>query len=232
MTSPGQAVDFRPTHIVPQEGLPAWETSDVSRPTAALDAFLPVQLLSRHGEWGEILCANGWSAWVDGRLLITVPQPPPSAGGQPPSRAEDPRPLLTRCTEALERYRRAVDDLAAGRTDSEVFRRSVRGLRAGVVLDGESAWLYDETAGRWMFADGSRLMTYAVATGPGAQPAREAPREEPDTAGGADVREVSAAPAPAPAPSPTQAPAASAPPPVSPSYESTRITDPSGPEAG
>ncbi|MET9322348.1 hypothetical protein ABZX75_19485 [Streptomyces sp. NPDC003038] len=186
-SSPGQVADFRPTHVVPQEGLPAWEAPDVSRPTVPLDAFLPVQLLSRLGEWGEVLCANGWSAWVDGRLLVAVPQPPPTAGGRPPVRAEDPRPLLVRSAEALERYRRAMDELAAGTADTEAFRRSVQGLRAGVVLDGESVWLYDDTSGRWLYGDGTRLTTYAVVAGPGAPLAPEPPPET-VVGGGADVR--------------------------------------------
>ncbi|MET9470044.1 hypothetical protein ABZY44_35690 [Streptomyces sp. NPDC006544] len=189
MTSPGEAVDFRPTHIVPQEGLAAWETPDMSRPTVPLDEFLPVQLLSQRGEWGEILCANGWSAWVDGRMLVAVPKPPPT-GGRPLTRTEDPRPLLERCAGELERYRRAVADLAEGRSDAESFRRGVRGLRAGVVVDGESVWLYDETSRRWMYGDGSRLMTFAVVAGPGAPPTPEAPRREPDTAEEADVRDA------------------------------------------
>ncbi|MFZ3495673.1 hypothetical protein ACODT5_21025 [Streptomyces sp. 5.8] len=214
MTSPGQAADFRPTHIVPQDGLPAWETPDLSRPTVPLDAFLPVRLLSRRGEWGEILCANGWSAWVDGRLLLAVPQPPPT-GGRPLTRVEDPQPLLTRCAEELERYRRAVTDLAAGRTDPESFRRSLRGLRVGVVVDGESVWLYDETAGRWMYADGSRLATYAVVAGPGAQPTPGTPPQEADTEGGGDVRGVPDAPHAPHVP-----------------HEPTKIVELPGPEAG
>lgn len=173
MSFPQGVAEFRPTHVVPQDGLPAWETPDVSRPTVPLDAFLPVQLLSRRGDWGEVLCANGWSAWVDGRLLVSVPQPPPTAGGRPPGRTEDPRPQLERSAQALERYRRAVAELAAGRTDSEAFRRSVRGLRAGIVIDGEAVWLYDEAAGRWMYGDGTRLATYAAVAGPAASPGAE-----------------------------------------------------------
>ncbi|MFB7169260.1 hypothetical protein ACFCYM_00240 [Streptomyces sp. NPDC056254] len=181
---PGIAVaDFRPTHVVPPPGLSAWEAPDVSRPTAALDAFLPVQLLSRRGEWGEILCANGWSAWVDGRLLIAVPQPPPTTGERPSVRAEDPRPLLARGAEAVERYRHAVDELASGRADSDAFRRSLRGLRAGVVVDGESVWLYDEASGRWMYGDGTRLATYAVTEGPGIAHGPQAPPAERGGAG-------------------------------------------------
>ncbi|MCI4079912.1 hypothetical protein MRQ86_06065 [Streptomyces sp. MMS21 TC-5] len=172
--------DFRPTHVVPPPGLSAWEAPDVSRPTAALDAFLPVQLLSRRGEWGEILCANGWSAWVDGRLLIAVPQPPPTTGERPSVRAEDPRPLLARGADALERYRHAVDELASGRADTDAFRRSLRGLRAGVVVDGESVWLYDETAERWMYGDGTRLATYAVTAGPPNAHGPQSPPAEPD----------------------------------------------------
>ncbi|WP_330328976.1 hypothetical protein OHS33_04015 [Streptomyces sp. NBC_00536] len=169
MTSPVHVADFKPTHIVPQEGLPAWEAPDLSLATTPLDAFLPVQLLSRRGEWGEVLCSNGWSAWVDGRLLVAVPQPPPTAG-RPLTRTEDPRGLLARSGDALERYRRAVEDLAAGRADTESFRRGTRGLRAGVVLDGEAAWVYDESDGRWMYCDGTRLTTYAVPAAPGARP--------------------------------------------------------------
>ncbi|MEU2390947.1 hypothetical protein [Streptomyces sp. NPDC007369] len=170
MTSPSPEdyapiAGFRPTHVVPQDGMPAWETPDVSRPTAPLDALLPVQLLSRRGEWGEILCANGWSAWVDGRLLVSVPQPPPT-GGQPRARTDDPRPLIARSAGVLDRYRRAVEELAAGRLDGEGFRSGTKGMRAGVVVDGEAVWLYDETTGHWMYGDGTRLAPYAAAGKP------------------------------------------------------------------
>ncbi|MFD3695497.1 hypothetical protein ACFWUZ_04975 [Streptomyces sp. NPDC058646] len=181
--SGGEVDDFRPTHVVPQEGLPAWEAPDVSRPTAPLDPFLPVQLIARTGEWAQILCSNGWSAWVDGRLLVSVPQPPPTAGGAAPARAEDPRPLLVQSAEALERYQRAAGELASGRVDTDAFRRTVRGLRAGVVVDGESVWLYDESGGRWLYGDGSSLATYAVAEGPGPG---SAPPQPPGTDARAD----------------------------------------------
>ncbi|MFJ3923135.1 hypothetical protein [Streptomyces sp. NPDC090022] len=229
---------FRPTHIVPREGLPAWEAPDVTRPTVPLDAFLPVQLLARRGEWAEILCANGWSAWVDGRLLISVPAPPPGGAGTP-ARTEDPRPLLARSAEALARYRRAADDLAAGRADGEAFRRGTRGLRAGVVVDGESVWLYDEAGGRWMYGDGQRLSVYAVAAvagGPGsAEHERDPVPGAPEPAGAAPATAMPAATAPgdpaaaAPAgparpPAPDTAPATGDPPP--PPHEPTRIVRP------
>ncbi|MFG3720663.1 hypothetical protein ACGF8D_22945, partial [Streptomyces massasporeus] len=164
MTTPG----FRPTHVVPQHGMPAWEAPDPARPTVDLDPLLPVQLLERQGDWGHVLCFNGWSAWVDGRRLVAVPLDPPAADG-PLTRAADPRPLLGRAQEALARYRSAVEDLAGG-LDRESFRSRTHGMRIGVVIDGESVWLYDSAHGHWVYADGSRMTTYATDETPAADP--------------------------------------------------------------
>ncbi|MEU2158482.1 hypothetical protein ABZ532_26325 [Streptomyces sp. NPDC019396] len=161
---------FRPTHVVPGDGLPTWESPDASRPSAPLDPFLPVELLDRRGDWGRVLCANGWSTWVDGRLLVPVPQSPPPAG-QPLARTADPRPLLDRAEELLGRYRRAVDDLAEQRTDGEAFRRATQGMRVGMVVDGESMWLYEAEHERWVYCDGDQLtvfVTEGFPPGPGA----------------------------------------------------------------
>ncbi|MDF3142628.1 MULTISPECIES: hypothetical protein [unclassified Streptomyces] len=162
MASPG----FRPTHVVPRYGMPAWEAPDPARPTVPLDPFLPIQLVERRGDWGHIVCANGWSAWVDGRFLVAVPQDPPTADGGPLTRTADPRPLLSRADQALTAYRSAVEDLAAGDLDGETFRVRTRGLRIGVVVDGESVWLYDADRGRWVYAQGDRLSTYTIDDGP------------------------------------------------------------------
>ncbi|MFJ6513774.1 hypothetical protein ACIQMO_18635 [Streptomyces sp. NPDC091406] len=159
--------EFRPTHVVPPDGLPAWESPDVARPTDPLDALLPVQLQDRRGDWAYVACSNGWSAWVDGRLLVSVPRTPP-APGAPMARTADPRPLLARAEESLSRYRRAAQDLAEGRSDGEGFRQRTRGLRVGMVVDGESVWLFDAEHERWVFCDGTRLSTYAAEAGPGA----------------------------------------------------------------
>lgn len=160
--------DFRPTHVVPQDGIPAWEAPDVNRPTAPLDALLPVDLVDRLGDWGRIVCANGWTAWVDSRLLIAVPRDPPAAG-HPLTRTADPGPLLTRAEEALGRYRRAAQELSTGTDDGEAFRGRTRGVRVGVVVDGESMWLYDAEHERWVYCDGRRLSTYAAGEGPSVQ---------------------------------------------------------------
>ncbi|MCT9075875.1 hypothetical protein [Streptomyces fulvoviolaceus] len=161
MTTPG----FRPTHVVPGIGMPAWEAPDPARPTLPLDPLLPVRLVERRGDWGHVLCANGWSAWVDARFLLAVPQDPPAAES-PLTRTADPRPLLARADETLSRYRVAVDELAAGGLDGEAFQGRTRGLRIGVVVDGESVWLYDAAHARWVYADGTRLSTYATDDGP------------------------------------------------------------------
>ncbi|MGW6256867.1 hypothetical protein [Streptomyces sp. NPDC055085] len=185
MTSPA----FRPTHVVPQDGLPAWETPDPSRPTVALDALLPVQLVDRLGDWGRVVCANGWSAWVDGRLLIGVPQVPPDASG-PPARTADPRPLLARMEEALTEYRRAAEELAAGQTDGEAFRARTQGRRIGVVVDGESMWLYDGAHERWVYCDGARLSTFAAERTPTTSPPippEPAPESRPPNPGTGDA---------------------------------------------
>ncbi|MFF8386334.1 hypothetical protein [Streptomyces kanasensis] len=172
--------DFRPTHVVPRHGMATWESPDTARPTVPLDPFLPVRLLERTGDWARVLCANGWAAWVDGRLLVSVPEDPPAAA-RDTARAADPRPLLTRAEESLGRYRRAVEDLAAGRSDGERFRRNTGGLRIGVVVDGEAMWLYDAGHERWLYCDGYRLAEYAGAAAPSLTPSVARPANPPVT---------------------------------------------------
>ncbi|WP_282702358.1 hypothetical protein [Streptomyces sp. CC219B] len=185
MATPG----FLPTHVVPQHGMPAWEAPDPARPTVALDPLLPVQLSERRGDWARVLCANGWSAWVDGRRLIAVPQDPPTADASL-ARTADPRPQLARAEQTLARYRAAVEELAAGGLDGESFRGRTRGLRIGVVVDGEHIWLYDAERGRWAYADGLRLSTYAPDDAPRTATPDEAPRTATPDAGHAPTQVV------------------------------------------
>ncbi|MEW1688751.1 hypothetical protein ACIQOF_09870 [Streptomyces sp. NPDC091265] len=188
--------DFRPTHVVPQDGMPAWESPDVSRPTEPLDPLLPVQLLDRRGDWGQVLCANGWSAWVDGRLLVSVPQDPPQAG-QPMARTADPRPLMARVQESLGQFRRAAEELADGRVDGETFRRRTQGLQAGMVVHGGAVWLYDAEHERWVYTDGTRLSTYAASAGPG-RPSGAQAGNAAQSSGAGQEHEQERSPGPAP----------------------------------
>ncbi|MEU9859853.1 hypothetical protein AB0D99_03200 [Streptomyces sp. NPDC047971] len=184
---PEYVPDFRPTHVVPRDGLPAWEAPDPGLPTVPLDAFLPVELLQRVGDWGQILCSNGWDAWVDARLLVSVPVDPPEAR-KPLARTADPRPLIARAEESLGRFRRAAEELAAGRADRDTFRRRTFGLRVGMVVDGESLWLYDGEHERWVYCDGTGLSTYAASAAPSAS--APVPAGEADGAGHPPTRVV------------------------------------------
>ncbi|HUC37821.1 MAG TPA: hypothetical protein VMR97_11955 [Acidimicrobiales bacterium] len=65
---------WAPTHVVPEQGMRAWTAADPSAPPAPeLDPLLPVQVVERVGDWGRVVCANGWSTWVDARALRPVP---------------------------------------------------------------------------------------------------------------------------------------------------------------
>jgi RsiW-degrading membrane proteinase PrsW (M82 family) len=60
-----------PTRVVPAGGLPVWAVPDPARPpVAVIPEGVPVVVAARDGEWAQIRNANGWTGWVDGRLLI------------------------------------------------------------------------------------------------------------------------------------------------------------------
>jgi hypothetical protein len=89
--------EYRQTHVVPTEGLPAWAGPDGSAaPAANLDPGLDVMVLVEQGPWGHIRCSNGWEAWVDvRRLVVSAPAPatappPPAATPPPPSQVSPP----------------------------------------------------------------------------------------------------------------------------------------------
>ncbi|MEZ0096147.1 hypothetical protein [Streptacidiphilus sp. EB129] len=160
--------EFQPTHVAPPEGLATWAAPEPSQPTAALDPLLPVLVDERRGDWARVVCANGWTAWVDGRRLVTLPRSP-AATSQPLTVTADPRPLLARLEQALAGYRELVDDLAAGRLDLQSFHRRAAGFRLGAVVDGTSAWLLDLERDCWYYCDGAALQPYAtVEVPPGA----------------------------------------------------------------
>ncbi|MFD8088143.1 hypothetical protein ACFV4F_41395 [Kitasatospora sp. NPDC059722] len=167
---------FRPTHIAPPGGMATWAAPDPARPSARLDELLPVRLVARQGDWARVLCSNGWTAWVDARLLITLPDAPPVAGG-PPARTADPRPALADAAAALERHRALLERLAAGALDLESFREQTRGLRVGLVVDGEALWVFDPVHDRWCYCDGLQLQTYAATDRVEPEPASPAPAE-------------------------------------------------------
>jgi hypothetical protein len=63
-----------PSHVVPATGLPAWGAPDAA---AAPVAQLPpgTELLLAEAlpnGWARVVASNGWTGWVDGRLLVPI----------------------------------------------------------------------------------------------------------------------------------------------------------------
>jgi len=59
-------------------GMPAWTQPNPALPPAAqLQAGLQVMVAewSQSG-WARVVASNGWSAWVDGRMLVPYGQVP------------------------------------------------------------------------------------------------------------------------------------------------------------
>jgi hypothetical protein len=61
-------------HLVPAGGMPAWVVPNPGiGPSAVLPGRLEVAVVTRAGDWALVRAANGWSGWVDGRLLAPRP---------------------------------------------------------------------------------------------------------------------------------------------------------------
>ena len=69
---------WAPTHHVPAEALPAYQTPVPGTPVAMLDPDLPVMVLERQGDWAHVRAVNGWEGWVDGRRLVSTAPAAPS----------------------------------------------------------------------------------------------------------------------------------------------------------
>ena len=66
---PGPA-PFAPTHTVPPQGMQAWAAPDPNGAVVAtLGGGLPIQVTEVRGAWANIVCSNGWTGWVDGRII-------------------------------------------------------------------------------------------------------------------------------------------------------------------
>jgi hypothetical protein len=61
---------FAPTHTVPPQGMQAWAAPDPNGAiVATLGGGLPIQVTEVRGAWANVLCSNGWTGWVDGRII-------------------------------------------------------------------------------------------------------------------------------------------------------------------
>jgi hypothetical protein len=67
---PAAAAPFAPTHTVPPQGMQAWAAPDPNGAVVAtLGGGLPIQVTEVRGAWANIVCSNGWTGWVDGRII-------------------------------------------------------------------------------------------------------------------------------------------------------------------
>jgi Bacterial SH3 domain len=64
------ASQWVPSHSVPPQGLRAWSAPDPSGPVVAnLAPGLPIQVAEVRGAWARVICSNGWTGWIDGRII-------------------------------------------------------------------------------------------------------------------------------------------------------------------
>jgi protease PrsW len=64
---------WKPTHVVPPNGMAAWDAPDPSRPPVAqLSPGVQLAVLEQQGAWARAVGSNGWTGWVDGRLLVPL----------------------------------------------------------------------------------------------------------------------------------------------------------------
>jgi hypothetical protein len=85
-TAADPSVGWFATHAVGPGGAPAWAAPDpAAAPVARLDVGLGVRVVEQRADrWANVVCANGWSAWVDSRNLVpsgAVTATPPARSG-------------------------------------------------------------------------------------------------------------------------------------------------------
>jgi protease PrsW len=70
---PAAPAAWTPTHAVPATGMSAWDAPDPSRvPTVMLAAGVQLTIAEEQGAWARVIGSNGWTGWVDGRLLVRL----------------------------------------------------------------------------------------------------------------------------------------------------------------
>jgi len=68
--SPSYGPAWAPSHTVPPQGMRAWAAPDPAGPVVAnLAPGLPIQVTEVRGAWARIVCSNGWTGWIDGRII-------------------------------------------------------------------------------------------------------------------------------------------------------------------
>ncbi|MBA2570482.1 MAG: PrsW family intramembrane metalloprotease [Chloroflexi bacterium] len=64
---------WSPTHRVPETGMVVWSSPDPRLPPMlTLQARLDVRVAEQAGDWARVVASNGWTGWVDARLLVRL----------------------------------------------------------------------------------------------------------------------------------------------------------------
>src|SRR4029077_16023590 len=90
----------------------------------------------------RIRCENGWSAWVDGDVLVAV---------------GDTSAVWVKIENAFATMRQLRADFEAGRIDEQTYRN--RTLEAGLIVHDGGAWMLDLVNGCLHRYDGFQLRT-------------------------------------------------------------------------
>jgi hypothetical protein len=62
---------WAPTHAVPAGGMSAWDSPNPSlAQVISLAESTELAVIGRSGDWAQVRAVNGWSGWVDARLLV------------------------------------------------------------------------------------------------------------------------------------------------------------------
>jgi SH3-like domain-containing protein len=147
---------YAPTHAVPGAGMAAFSAPDGRlAPVAQLDPGLDVQVLDWDGAWAHVVCSNGWSTWVDGRLLLGTAAPAPVPA---PTPAAAPAWAPTNLTPA--------DGMTTWVTPSPTSPKAER-LDAALpvaVTEWQGDWAHVACSNGWStWVDGRLLQPYAAA---------------------------------------------------------------------
>src|ERR1700730_8666102 len=167
--------------VVPAGGLQAWaEPNPAQPPVARLEAGVDIWVADRLGEWAHVRCSNGWSGWVDGRLLPTAPppshSPPVPAAQATPSPVRATAPSAWTATHAvpaggLERWERGDGAVAP-------LTHLAAGVQLSVVESQPNGWTHVVGANGWRgWGAGRRLV--GAASGPPRAPSSTRPVDAP-----------------------------------------------------
>ena len=69
-SSPVSDPVWTPTHAVVGSGTAAHDLPDPSSPSVPMDGGLDVEVIERRGDWVQVRCSNGWTAWVSAGDLL------------------------------------------------------------------------------------------------------------------------------------------------------------------